>query len=187
MVVALDDDFWYLRSAVGTFQKRRPWTDEWLTPWAASTSMIVSIVFALTGSFTSAVHLTLAASAGVASAGMMGILSRVGVNRGTALWVAILVLGTPTVMFMFLMFTSVAVYWACLWVCLFAAKSSRWGTFFLFWAVALSGRQSAVVWLALPVIELGSLLVQKERMTEFSVRIKKLGSVLLAGGAIFIL
>ena len=161
MVVALDDDFWYLRSAIQTFQKGRPWTDSWLTPWGASSSVVTALLFGVTGSFTMAVHLPLALSAGAGSAGMFGFLRACGVNKVPALTIAMLVLGTPTVLFMFLMYTSVAVYMGCLWVCVWLAKQGRWWGFLVVWGVALSGRQSAIVWLALPGMELLGLMVRR--------------------------
>lgn len=178
MVVAMDDDFWYLRSLLQTYQKGQPWTDEWLTPWAASTSVISSLLFVCTGSFTTAVHLTLAGSAGAAVAGMLSFLRGSGFSRSNAAWMAFLVMGTPTVMFMFLMFTSVAVYWACLWVCLYSAKREQWWLFGLVWALALSGRQSAVVWLAIPGMELISLFLIDRPDADTRHKVRSLAGVL---------
>ena len=150
MVVTLDDDFWYLRSVVKTIQKGRPWPDDWLTPWAASSSLISAGLFKLTGSFTMAIHLQLAAAAGLVGTAMTLYLKRQGVSGPRSLLATALVLLCPTALFMFLMFTGVALYLACLWWCLLLADQRRWGWFLLLWAVALASRQSAVVWMALP-------------------------------------
>lgn len=115
MVIVLDDDFWYLRSVIKTVQKGRPWTDEWLTPWAASASSISALLFRISGSFTFAIHFQLAAAAGLAAT---LFLQRQGLPRLPAL-------AAPTVLFMFLMFTGVALYMACLWWCLLLADRSR--------------------------------------------------------------
>lgn len=150
MVVTLDDDFWYLRSVIKTFQKGRPWTDEWLTPWAASASTISALLFKLTGSFHFAIHGQLAASAGLAAMGCTVFLKRQGISSLPALAAPMLLLATPTVLFMFLMFTGVALYMACLWWCLVLADRRQWLWFLVPWALAVASRQSAVAWLALP-------------------------------------
>jgi hypothetical protein len=36
LVVVFNDDFGYLRSMLHTIRHARPWTDDWLEPWAAS-------------------------------------------------------------------------------------------------------------------------------------------------------
>jgi hypothetical protein len=51
---------------------------------------------------------------------------------------------------MHLLFTAVALYWGCLWLCLCLAFRRQWLWFFVFWAVALSSRQSAITWLGIP-------------------------------------
>lgn len=185
MVVTLDDDFWYLRSAIQTFQKGRPWTDSWLTPWGASSSVMTAILFALTGSFTMAVHLPLALSAGAGGAGMFGFLRACGVARTRALMIVVLVLGTPTVMFMFLMYTSVAVCMGCLWVCIWLARQGRWWGFLMVWGIALSGRQSAIAWLALPGVELLGLILKRgmDLRGKDGREMRRLVMVLLLGGA----
>jgi len=50
-VVVLNDDFGYLRSVLLTAAKGRPWTDDWLEPWAASLSCISALIFKVSGSF----------------------------------------------------------------------------------------------------------------------------------------
>lgn len=56
VIVVLDDDFWYLRSVGETFRRGRPWTDSWQAPWAATSSYLVALVFAVTASMKLAVH-----------------------------------------------------------------------------------------------------------------------------------
>lgn len=150
MVVVIDDDFWYLKSVVETVQRGRPWTAEYLAPWAATTSSLAALVFNLTGSMTAAVHGQLALAAGLAFLAMQFWMSDHGVSRRWRWSLAVAVLTVPTVLFMFLMFTGVALYWACFWVCLLAFGRRRWGLFFLAWALAMANRQSAIVWLAFP-------------------------------------
>ena len=147
--------------------------------------MVTAVLFGATGSFTMAVHLPLALSAGAGGAGMFGFLRACGVAKGQALRTVILVLGTPTVLFMFLMYTSVAVYMGCLWLSVWCAKQGRWWGFLVVWAIALSGRQSAIVWLALPGLELLGLMVRRgvdgRRMDGGEMR--RLVMVLLLAGA----
>jgi len=150
MVVTLDDDFWYLRSVVETLQKGRPWTDDWLTPWAASATSVAALLYRATGSFTAAIHLQLAGAAGMAGMGLVLFLKRQGIPSLPACSTAVLLLLTPTVLFMFLMFTGVALYMACLWWCLLLADRRQWFWFLLPWGIALASRQSAITWLALP-------------------------------------
>lgn len=150
MVVSMDDDFWYLRSTIETIQKGRPWTDQWLTPWGASTTGIAALVYRISGSFTLAVHLPLALYAGLAAWALAAMLRGAGISRLMSSGTTLLVLLSPTVFFMFINFTGVAIYMAGLWWCLHFARLRRWGWFFVPWVFALASRQSAVVWLALP-------------------------------------
>ena len=116
---------------------------------------------------------------------MFGFLRACGVAKGQALRMVILVLGTPTVLFMFLMYTSVAVYMGCLWVSVWCAKQGRWWGFLVVWAIALSGRQSAIVWLALPGLELLGLMVRRgvEGRWMDGGEMRRLVMVLLLAGA----
>ncbi len=150
MVVTLDDDFGYLRSVVETCQRGRPWTYEWLTPWAASMSVLTALWFKLTGSFGFAVHFSLALSAALGFLGLSSFLKGHGVSTAKSCFVSLLILCSPTVLFMSVMFTSVALYLGCFWLCLWMYQRKQWGCFFLFWFIAFSARQSAIVWLALP-------------------------------------
>lgn len=157
MVVALDDDFAYLRSAVETWRRARPWTDDWLNPWAVSSSVAVALLYSLTGSFSFAVHGFLASVAGLGAGFTFHHLARRGIPTVTAGITTLVAWTLPAVLFMSLMFTSVAVYMACLWVCIHCHARRWWTGFFIAWAIAIAGRQSAIVWLALP----GLALVQE--------------------------
>ncbi len=95
MVVTLDDDFGYLRSVVETCQRGRPWTYDWLTPWAASMSVLVACLFKLTGSFSFAVHFSLALCAALAFLGLSLFLIDNGVSQLRAMGVAALLLSCP--------------------------------------------------------------------------------------------
>ncbi|MEY4482694.1 MAG: hypothetical protein RL693_146 [Verrucomicrobiota bacterium] len=150
MVVTLDDDFGYLRSVVETCQRGRPWTYEWLTPWGASMSVLAASLFKITGSFSFAIHFSLALSAALGFLGLSSFLKGQGISGAKSLFISFLLLSSPTVLFMSVMFTSVALYLGCFWLCLWMYQRKQWGWFFLFWFVAFSARQSAIVWLALP-------------------------------------
>jgi hypothetical protein len=186
MVIVMDDDFWYLKSVVETFQRGRPWTAEWLTPWGATSSMLVAGLTWLTGSFSFGVHFYLALSGATACLGMAAYLRASGGSLVKSAVLPWLVLGTPTVFFMLLMFTSVAIYLACLWWCLFFAKRRLWGWFFVVWGVGFASRQSAIVWMTIPAWEW--LMMWWQRRNEVFRR----GSegwkflAMLAGGAVML-
>lgn len=150
MVITMDDDFSYLRSVVETIQHGRPWTDEWLAPWAASSSALSAVLFAVSGDFPFAIHFTLALAGALAFAGLCRHLQDEGISFFSAAWLTLAVLLCPSVLNMHLMYTAVPLYWGCLWLCLCFAARRQWGWFFVFWAVAFASRQSAITWLALP-------------------------------------
>src|SRR3954464_4419718 len=75
-VIPFDDDFGYLRSVIETIQHQRPWTDDWLEPWAASLSCLAAGVFKITGSFKLATHGVLSLLAGLTFLGIGLVLSR---------------------------------------------------------------------------------------------------------------
>lgn len=150
VVVSYDDDFAYLRSVVETIQRGRPWTYEWLTPWAASLSVLVAGLFKVTGSMSFAVHFSLALAAAMAFFGLTAILQKHDVKGWRSALLSLMLLCLPSVFFMHLMFTSVALYMGCLWLCAWLGMERRWGWFFVFWCIGISSRQSAITWLALP-------------------------------------
>ena len=149
-VVAIDDDFGYLRSIQQTWEHGRPWTHGFLVPFAATTSALVCAVFGLTGSMSFAIHSHLAICSLVGCWAGMLLLKRAGVTVGVAGVTMMIIFTAPSVMFMELMFTSVSLYWACLWVCAWAACTRRWWLFILAFFLAIGTRQSALLWLALP-------------------------------------
>ena len=149
-VIAMDDDFWYLRSVVETLRRGRPWTDEGLSPWAASWSVLTAAIFRVGGSFSVAVHGALTLAGAMAGAGLAGSLNFRGLAGWRALWVTALVLAVPSVWFMHLMFTSVALSMGCYWMAVWLADRRHWAGFFAVWAIGLASRQSAVAWMAMP-------------------------------------
>lgn len=149
-VVTYDDDFAYLRSVVETVQRGRPWTYEWLTPWAASLSGLVAVLFKVTGSMSFAVHFSLSLAGAMTYFGLSSVLRNQGVFGWRVPLFCGLLLLLPSVFFMHLMFTSVALYMGCLWLCAWLGMERKWGWFFLFWCIAIASRQSAITWLALP-------------------------------------
>ncbi|MEO7413287.1 MAG: hypothetical protein ABIZ81_08005 [Opitutaceae bacterium] len=150
-VITINDDFGYLRSVVQTLQQGRPWTDDWLEPWAASLSSLGALLFSATGSFSFAIHGLLAAFA-VAAFAAMGLLFR---QRGFSLKLgaaaALVLLTFPTVLWKTVEFTSVALYLPCLLFALWASAGQRWWLFLVFWALAMAARQSALPWLLIPL------------------------------------
>ncbi|MFZ4768115.1 MAG: hypothetical protein ACOYMN_24470, partial [Roseimicrobium sp.] len=150
MVITMDDDFWYLRSVIETAQRGRPWTAEWLTPWAASSSTLSALLLSLTGSMQFAVHANLIVAGGMAFYGLTAHFLALGwgVTRSALLGFALLAL--PSLFFMHLMFTSVGLYMGCLWLCAWFGLRRNWLCFTIFWCIGVAARQSAVAWLALP-------------------------------------
>lgn len=151
----MNDDFGYLRSVVQTLQRGRPWTDDWLEPWAAGLSVLTALVFKLTGSFYFAVHGVIAGCAAVSFWACGRLLRDRGFARGPAAFVAVLVLSCPTILWKSLEFTGVVLYLPCLLLAVRAAERKSWGVFFGAWLLAASTRQSALVWLVLPLSEVG--------------------------------
>ena len=186
LVVAIDDDFWYLRSVVSTIQKGRPWTDHWLTPWSASPTSLSALLYTLSGSFHFAIHFQLAACAGLTALFATRFFQRQGTPPLLALTTSLLVLATPTVLFMFLMFTGVALYLACLWACLLLADRRQWLWFLLPWALALASRQSALAWLALPGWAFLQEAKTQRRLLPWTPTSRRLLALFLAAAATFL-
>ncbi len=149
-VTTLNDDFGYYRSIVETLQHGRPWTDDWLEPWAASLSALSALIFSATGSFYLATYglQSLLAAAGI---GLTCVLLR---ERGHSTRGAILTAGLffifPTILWKLLEFTGVVLYWPCLLAAILSADRRRWGWFFVAYGLAVASRQSALAWLVLP-------------------------------------
>lgn len=157
-VVTIDDDYGYLRSVQETWEKGRPWTNEFLVPFAATTSLLTCLLYAVSGgSMMVGVHGALALSAAVFYGGLAALVRMAGVSRWLAALVSFLVLTGPTVFFMLLMFTSVPLYWAGLVICVVAGVKRNWWLFSVAFVLSIATRQSALVWLAIP----GWLLVEE--------------------------
>lgn len=159
-IVALNDDFGYLRSVVLTIQHGRPWTDDWLEPWSAGFSGLAALLFKVTGSFYFATYGFLAGLGCFAFFALCRLLRSRGLAGGPAMALAALALTFPTVLWKSLEFTGVALYIPSLLVALWLAETRRWGWFLLVWALALSTRQSAITWAVLPVAAAAEDLVR---------------------------
>jgi hypothetical protein len=150
-VIPYNDDFGYFRSVIATIQHGRPWTDEWLEPWAASLSLLSAGIYRVTGSFTAATHGLLAILAGLTCLGWVELLRRRNVPFGWAVFVALAVLLFPTCLWKELEFTALALYLPCLVWALLCYEKRNWLGFFLCWGLAIMSRQSAVAWGLLPL------------------------------------
>lgn len=148
--VALNDDFGYLRSVIETLQRARPWTNDWLEPWAASLSVLSALVFKLTGSFHVATQGVQAVGAAMTVAGAAVIGQDRGLSRVQSAVVACLLVSCPTLLWKSVEFTAVVIYLPCLLWSIWAAGRRQWGVFFIAWLLACASRQSAVTWLVLP-------------------------------------
>ena len=152
IVVTVNDDFGYFRSILQTIEHARPWTNDFLAPWAAGQSVLSALIFKATGSFHLATFGIQTLAAGAAAAGVVALL-RAGVGPVRCLVVAVLLLSCPTVLAKSLEFTSVVVYLPCLLWAIWAAERRHWAAFFVIWAFAFSNRQSAIAWLVLPALD----------------------------------
>lgn len=153
-IFALSDDFAYLRSAVLTFQHGRPWTDEWLEPWNAGFASASALLFWLTKNFHFATYGLLGTLAGVFFFGVSRLLESRGVGRAAAIMLTGIGLTFPTLFWKTVDFTGVALYAPCLVLALAAVERRRWWWFSCWWALALSTRQTALVWAVLPLAAL---------------------------------
>lgn len=149
-VVLLDDDFGYLKSVIQTFQHRRPWTDDFLEPWSASSSSLSAVAFALSGNFYLSTYGLQAAFAAVSFLALCALFSARGFSPPATLALAFLVLTFPVLLWRALEYTGMALYVPCLLWAIWAAERRRWGVFAVVWLLAVANRQSAAVWLAWP-------------------------------------
>lgn len=162
-VIVLNDDFGYLRSVVETLQYGRPWTNDWLEPWAASFSSLSALLYLGTSSFTFATHGLLAGLAACSFGASCALLIRRGFTPGAAIGLAAVLMTFPTVMWKTFEFTSVALYLPCLLGAIWCAERKYFGRFLLFWGLALAARQSALVWMVFPGMAfLGALLSRNQ-------------------------
>ncbi len=152
-VVAVSDDFGYLRSAIETIHRARPWTDDWLEPWSASFSLIAAFLYKTTGSFHFATYGLLAVAAATAFSLAAILFRQRGLTDPAAIVCAALVMTFPTSLVKSTDFTGVALYLPCLLGAILAARHGRWGLFAAIWLLAIATRQSAVTWLVLPAVE----------------------------------
>lgn len=151
-VAALNDDFGYLRSVLLTAAKGRPWTDDWLEPWAASLSVLSALVFKATGSFRLAVHGVQCVAFVSLALALLHLLRQRGQPMATAMLGAFALCLGPTLLWKSVEFTALVLYVPCLALAIGAATRERWGIFTVCACVALASRQSALAWFAIPAI-----------------------------------
>jgi hypothetical protein len=181
--LAFNDDFGYLKSIAETLRHGRPWTDEWLGPWAASLSVLSVLLFKAFGSFRLATYGLQAASAG-AIVGFSISLFRI--RRVpwvlTLMWTLALI-SFPTFLFKLSEFGAVPLYLACVLGAIWSAETRRWILFTLFWFIAVANRQSALLWLALPAgIVIENFFCQPRNWIRSLLR---LGGIAAGGGLVY--
>lgn len=164
-VIAINDDFGYVRSVAETIARGRPWTNAWLEPWSASLSVFSALAFKVTGSLHAATSGALAVFAAVAVAGAMALFRARDVANAAGATLAILLVSVPTLLWKSLEYTGAALYLPCVLWAIWAAEKRRWGLFFLVWSIAIASRQSALIWLALPAWASCSALLEDRRVT----------------------
>lgn len=151
-VVVLNDDFGYLRSVLETAARGRPWTDDWLEPWAASLSIISALIFKASGSFRLATQGLQCVLWGVFVAAVFRLLHR----RQSSCWNAVLlsfaICYAATLFWKGIEFTGLVLYLPCLAIATGATLRNQWGLFAVVACVALASRQSALVWFVIPAV-----------------------------------
>jgi hypothetical protein len=162
-IIVFNDDFGYLRSVVETVQHGRPWTDDWLEPWAASLSVLCAIFWKLTGSFTTAIHGIQVVAVALGFTAAVLILVRRGFGLSGGVFAALVLYSFPTMLWKNCEFTAFPLYIACLLWAIYAYISERWVLYSFVTAVAVASRQSAVAWLAVPLVAGLFRLTSRER------------------------
>lgn len=150
-VVAMNDDFGYLRSVVATLQHGYPRVDDWLEPWSVGLSGLSALTYRATGSFLAATQGVQAVLSGLSLAALAQLLRRRGLGLGSALLLAAALLTVPTIFWKTLEYTGLVVTLPCLLLAALAAEQGLWGWFGVVWVFALVTRQSAAAWGMLPL------------------------------------
>jgi hypothetical protein len=162
-VVALSDDFGYFKSIIQSLTYGRLWTNDWLGPWAASWSALSALIFTVTGDFHFATYGLLAACAAAAFCGLCALFR----TRGCSAWISIvlaaLVMTFPTILFKTLQFNAINLNLPCLLAAILAYERKQWGWFFVASLIAVAARQSAIIWLAFPCIEMARIFLSRDR------------------------
>ncbi len=184
-IVALNDDFGYLRSVVQTLQHGRPWTDDWLEPWSAGLTAAAALIFRLSGSFYAATYGLLALLGGVGFYFALRLLLAQGFSLSRAGLVAGLGFTFPTVLWKSLEFTGVALYTPCLLAALWFAGKRQWFWLLVVWLLALATRQSAITWAVLPLAAAWADTRQRSWKRSLAV-VAVPGLVTLAGGIAYV-
>lgn len=148
------DEFGYLKSAVETIQRGRPWTDDFLEPWAAAMTSFSALIYHATSSLRVAIHGQIAVLAIATFAGLGALLRERTGSTARAIALSAAVLLCPVVLRRLSEYIDLIVFLPALFWCVWAAARQRWGIFFVLWCIAVANRQSAIVWLLLPAAAL---------------------------------
>lgn len=149
-VILLDDDFGYLKSVIQTYQHGRPWTDDFLEPWSASSSSLSALLFALTGNFYFATYGLQVCFGAASLPAVCLLLSARGFSVRATFLLAALILTFPVLLWRALEYNGMSLYVPCLLWAIWAAERRRWGVFAVVFLLAVANRQSAAGWLVLP-------------------------------------
>lgn len=149
-IMPLNDGFGYLRSILLTFQHGRPWTDDWLEPWAAGFSTLGAIVLWTTHSMYVATYIVSALLAGIAAWFIAEILADRGVSPLLAGLGGLVMMPFPTILWKIVEVNCFSLYLVCLLAAIRLSAKGQWGAFLFFWALALCTRQTAVAWGVIP-------------------------------------
>ncbi|MEY2879763.1 MAG: hypothetical protein RLZZ15_2143 [Verrucomicrobiota bacterium] len=144
------DEFGYLKSAVETIQRGRPWTDDFLEPWAAAMTSFSALIYHATSSMRAAIHGQIAVLAVATFAGLCALLRARTGSAARAIAISAAVLLCPVVLRRLSEYIDLIVFLPALFWCVWAVERRRWGLFFVLWCIAVANRQSAIVWLLLP-------------------------------------
>lgn len=150
--VILNDDFGYLRSIVETIRHGRPWTDDFLEPWALSLIALSAGIFKVTGSiFFATVGLQTLMSA-MSFLLVCQIARDCGFRPLASVGIAGALLTFPTLLWKQVEYTALVIYLPSLLAAVWSARRNQWALFFIAWAIAVASRSSALAWLLIPAI-----------------------------------
>lgn len=184
-IVPLDDDFGYLRSVVLTIQHGRPWTDDWLEPWAAGFSGLSALLYSVTNNFYCATNGLLALLSVLSFFFCFSLVRKRGIQMSWAIIATGICLTFPSVLWKIVQFTGMALYIPCLLAAIWAAQQRRWWVFLVAWGLAISTRQSAITWIALPVCSAIAVGWEQRSLSVSRAVAQPLG-VAVAGAACFL-
>lgn len=148
------DDFGYMRGVIGTLQRGRPFTYDWLEPYGAAMSTLCAIAYRLTGSFAFSTWGLLAVCASLSFLLLLRLLCA-RLPTAHAVLIALAVAASPLYFVKAGDFHGLTFTLPLFLAALLAWESGVTWLFFLFAFLAFANRQSHVALLVLPLLKAG--------------------------------